>query len=41
LDIHSDIDFIDDSEVWSTFIGDVWTVEGNPENKKITYQGDL
>ncbi|MDA3850625.1 MAG: IspD/TarI family cytidylyltransferase [Spirochaetaceae bacterium] len=41
LAIHSDIDFIDDSEVWSTFIGDVWTVEGNPENKKITYQGDL
>ena len=33
--------FIDDSEIWSVYIGPAHTVEGDPENIKITYPGDL
>jgi 2-C-methyl-D-erythritol 4-phosphate cytidylyltransferase len=34
-------EYIDDSEIWSVYIGPSHTVEGDPENIKITYQGDL
>ncbi|MDA3959116.1 2-C-methyl-D-erythritol 4-phosphate cytidylyltransferase [Oceanispirochaeta sp.] len=33
--------FIDDSEIWSSYIGPSHTVEGDPENTKITYPEDL
>lgn len=33
--------YIDDSEIWSQYIGPVHTVEGDPVNTKITYPGDL
>jgi 2-C-methyl-D-erythritol 4-phosphate cytidylyltransferase len=33
--------FTDDSEIWDRFCGPVYTVEGNLENDKITYQSDL
>lgn len=33
--------FIDDSEIWDFCHGPVWTVPGNPANRKITYSGDL
>lgn len=33
--------FIDDSEIWDAYIGAVWTVKSSPENRKITYQGDI
>ncbi len=32
---------IDDSELWSLYIGPAHTVPGDPENIKITYPGDL
>lgn len=32
---------IDDSEVWSLYMGPAHTVSGEPENIKITYPGDL
>ena len=34
-------EYIDDSEIWSVYIGPSHTVEGDPENIKITYPGDL
>jgi len=33
--------YVDDSEIWSQYIGPSHTVEGDPENIKITYPGDL
>ena len=33
--------FTDDSEIWDRFVGPVFTVDGNLENDKITYQSDL
>jgi 2-C-methyl-D-erythritol 4-phosphate cytidylyltransferase len=33
--------YIDDSEIWSRYIGPAHTVKGDPENIKITYPGDL
>ncbi|MDC7235296.1 MAG: IspD/TarI family cytidylyltransferase [Spirochaetales bacterium] len=36
-----DRDYIDDSEIWSVYIGPSHTVEGDPDNIKITYPGDL
>ena len=33
--------FIDDSEIYSTYIGPVHTIQGNPTNRKITYNHDL
>jgi len=33
--------YVDDSEIWSHYIGPSHTVEGDPENIKITYPGDL
>jgi len=33
--------FIDDSEIWDFCHGSVWTVAGDPANKKITYSGDI
>ena len=33
--------YIDDSEIWSVYVGPAHTVEGDPENIKITYPGDL
>lgn len=37
----SGLNYIDDSEIWHAYKGTVWTVESDPENKKITYQGDI
>lgn len=34
-------EYTDDSEIWGTYIGDVFTVEGSIENKKITFPGDI
>ena len=34
-------DFIDDSEVYAHYIGQVHTVEGEKENLKLTYPGDF
>ncbi len=34
-------DFIDDSEIWSVYVGPSHTVEGDEENIKITHPGDL
>ena len=36
-----DSTYIDDSEIWSVYIGPAHTVEGDPDNIKITYPGDL
>ena len=33
--------YIDDSEIWSEYIGPAHTVEGDPRNIKITYPQDL
>jgi 2-C-methyl-D-erythritol 4-phosphate cytidylyltransferase/2-C-methyl-D-erythritol 4-phosphate cytidylyltransferase/2-C-methyl-D-erythritol 2,4-cyclodiphosphate synthase len=33
--------FIDDSEIWSVYIGPAHTVQGDPLNNKITYPQDL
>lgn len=33
--------FIDDSEIWQKYVSPVSTVQGNRENKKITYPSDL
>lgn len=33
--------YIDDSEIWSVYIGPSHTVEGDPDNIKITYPRDL
>ncbi len=33
--------FIDDSEIYQTYIGPVHTLPGEPENRKITYPADL
>ncbi len=33
--------YIDDTEIFSRYEGDVYTVEGCPDNRKITYPGDL
>ena len=33
--------YTDDAEVWGEFIGQVAVVPGDPENKKITFPGDL
>ena len=33
--------FTDDAEVWGEFIGRVAVISGDPENRKITYIGDL
>ena len=35
------ITFIDDSEIYSKYIGSVYIVEGDAENRKITYKYDL
>lgn len=33
--------FIDDSEIWNKYIGDVYTVKGSESNRKITFPHDL
>ena len=33
--------FTDDAEVWAAFYGGVWAVQGEPENRKITFPEDL
>lgn len=33
--------YTDDTEIWGRYAGDVYVCEGDRENKKITYQGDL
>jgi len=34
-------DFTDDAEIWGRFCGQVAVIAGDPENKKITFQGDI
>jgi 2-C-methyl-D-erythritol 4-phosphate cytidylyltransferase len=34
-------EYTDDAEVWGEFIGKVAVIAGDPQNKKITYPGDL
>lgn len=34
-------EFTDDAEVWENFVGPVYTVPGDPGNKKITFPEDL
>ena len=34
-------EYIDDSEIWSVYVGPAHTVEGDPDNIKITYPKDL
>jgi 2-C-methyl-D-erythritol 4-phosphate cytidylyltransferase len=36
-----DAEFTDDAEVWGAFCGPVAVVPGSPENRKITFPGDL
>jgi len=36
-----DEDFTDDAEIWGRFCGQVAVIAGDPENKKITFQGDI
>lgn len=31
----------DDAEIWGRYVGDVFTCEGNRENRKITFQDDI
>ncbi|HZK19323.1 MAG TPA: 2-C-methyl-D-erythritol 2,4-cyclodiphosphate synthase [Treponemataceae bacterium] len=33
--------YTDDSEIWGTYCGDVYTCKGNADNVKITYEKDL
>ena len=33
--------YIDDTEIFSRYEGDVYTIEGSTKNRKITYAGDL
>jgi 2-C-methyl-D-erythritol 4-phosphate cytidylyltransferase/2-C-methyl-D-erythritol 4-phosphate cytidylyltransferase/2-C-methyl-D-erythritol 2,4-cyclodiphosphate synthase len=35
------IEYTDDAEVWGEFIGPVAVIPGSPENRKITFPGDL
>ena len=34
-------EFTDDAEVWGMFCGDVAVIPGSPENRKITFPGDM
>ena len=38
---HDGFSYIDDSEIYHRYIGDVHTVPGDPENAKITYYRDI
>lgn len=33
--------YTDDAEIWGCYAGDVYTIDGDRENKKITYPGDV
>jgi 2-C-methyl-D-erythritol 4-phosphate cytidylyltransferase len=33
--------YTDDTEIWGNYGGDVWVCQGNPQNKKVTWKGDL
>ena len=33
--------YTDDTEIWAKYEGNVMTVQGSPENRKITYAGDM
>ena len=33
--------YTDDTEIWGRYAGDVYVCDGDRENRKITYQGDL
>jgi 2-C-methyl-D-erythritol 4-phosphate cytidylyltransferase len=37
----ADEDFTDDAEIWGRFYGPVAVIPGDPENRKITFQGDI
>jgi len=34
-------EFTDDAEIWGRFCGQVAVIAGDPENRKITFQGDI
>jgi len=34
-------EFTDDAEIWGRFCGQVAVISGDPENRKITFQGDI
>ncbi|MDR0301716.1 MAG: 2-C-methyl-D-erythritol 4-phosphate cytidylyltransferase [Treponema sp.] len=36
-----DEEFTDDAEIWGRFCGQVAVIPGEPENRKITFQGDI
>jgi len=36
-----DEEFTDDAEIWGRFTGPVAVIAGDPENRKITFQGDI
>ena len=36
-----DEEFTDDAEIWGRFYGPVAVIAGDPENRKITFQGDI
>jgi 2-C-methyl-D-erythritol 4-phosphate cytidylyltransferase len=35
------VEYTDDAEVWGEFVGPVAVVSGDPENRKITFPGDM
>jgi 2-C-methyl-D-erythritol 4-phosphate cytidylyltransferase len=37
----ADSEYTDDAEIWGKFIGPVAVIPGDPENRKITFPGDL
>ncbi|OQY35629.1 MAG: hypothetical protein B6241_00100 [Spirochaetaceae bacterium 4572_59] len=39
--LNDESSFIDDSEIWSVYVGTAHTVKGDPNNIKITYPQDL
>ena len=41
LAAEKNIEYTDDAEVWAEIIGPVAFISGDPENKKITFPGDL
>jgi 2-C-methyl-D-erythritol 4-phosphate cytidylyltransferase len=40
-ELREHVEYTDDAEVWGEFIGPVAVIPGSPENRKITFPGDL
>jgi 2-C-methyl-D-erythritol 4-phosphate cytidylyltransferase len=40
-ELRDQVEYTDDAEVWGEFIGPVAVIPGSPENRKITFPGDL